>query len=180
VTSVAGSHCERGRASIVAERKDGEGRMGKEGEGRGRTSHGERNEHDGTVDVHRDLLVATHRLVVRVGDGAVAETLDGAEDGLPVPDSDVGEGRSDGEVACGDEALVLRRGRGEEGRLTAKVVDRVRRRIPRKALLCQRCLVQAVVGVEDRRLVVLCAVLVEEILREEGVVLSLRAENRKG
>jgi hypothetical protein len=65
-----------------------------------RTGHCERDEHDRAVDVHRHLLVTAHRLVVRVRDGAVTETLDSSPDGLPVPDSDVGEGSADGEVAC--------------------------------------------------------------------------------
>jgi hypothetical protein len=133
-----GQHCEKKRRKERSKEKR-----------KGRTGHGEGDEHDGTVDVHRDLLVATHRLVVRVGDGAVAETLDGVEDGLPVPNSDVGEGRTDGEVA-------------------AEVVNSVRRSVTRETLDSESVLVEGVVGVEDGRLVVGGSVGVEELLGEEG------------
>lgn len=114
----------------------------------------------GTIsDIHGNLLVDEHLLVVRVVDLARPELADSVQDRAPVPDADVGEGRANGEVAT-------------------KVVDGVRRRVPRETLLGEGGLVQGVVGIEDAELIVDRAVLVEELLRQEREVCGVPGVGR--
>lgn len=59
-------------------------------------------------------------------------------------------------------------------------IERVRRRVPGKALLSESGRVERIVGVEDESLIVLSAVFVEEVLREEGEVAGFPDVSRAG
>jgi hypothetical protein len=118
------------------------------------TNHSEGGKENETVPPHGDFGVNLHLGQVRVVGLTAAVSLDVLVDLLTVPEGDVGDGRTNGKVSTDGVQHVG----GSE---------------PRKTLHFELGFVEEKVIIEDSELIVLGAVLVEEILREEGEVLGI-------